>query len=605
MAFGSVLLAFLGIGLLIFLHEAGHFMAARLAGVRVEVFSLGFGPRLFGFVLGGTDFRLSLVPFGGYVMVAGQDPSDTRYPRRESLHSKSVAQRTMFWSGGVLMNLLFALLVFPLVFHAGVPMTAPVAGSIDPGSAAWEAGIQPGERILSMQGKPVLSMEALSTEVALHGPRPAQLEIAAIDGGHRSITATPQFHPKDRLSVLGLQFPVRRVLLHPQANGAAARAGVLEGDELLAWNDLEPSPANLRSLEQALAEPGLAQNRLRVRRDGNEITLAVTAEPTAGGAARLGVKRLPRRVAALRTGAPLPAALGLQRGDVLLALDGFTFVEPPKHAEPDRIQLRLRVRRNGQEQELIAPAGPDSGPELFAAIHLDFDDILMLQPTPDSPAAAAGLQNGDRLLAINGEPVSDFDALRAAVQAAGTTALRLRLQRLPFVWPATGEATASTVEIEVRPQPDTSPELQLSLLYERLEEEIRADSFAAAVRLGVGNSLELVKQFLVTLKRLATGDVGAKNLSGIVGISRFSYQAAQRGTSWFWYFLALLSVNLAFVNLLPIPVLDGGHLLFLLIERIKGSPVSTRVLGYSQVTGLVFVLMLVLFVTYNDILRLF
>ena len=90
----------------------------------------------------------------------------------------------------------------------------------------------------------------------------------------------------------------------------------------------------------------------------------------------------------------------------------------------------------------------------------------------------------------------------------------------------------------------------------------------------------------------------------IIRITQVSYHAARRGPTWFWYFLALISVNLAFVNLLPIPVLDGGHLLFLLIEKVKGSPVSARVFGYSQVVGLVFVLLLVLFVTYNDILRL-
>jgi regulator of sigma E protease len=134
--------------------------------------------------------------------------------------------------------------------------------------------------------------------------------------------------------------------------------------------------------------------------------------------------------------------------------------------------------------------------------------------------------------------------------------------------------------------------------------EIRAESFGEAVKLGTVCSLDLIKQMYVTLKRLVTGEVGAKNLGGIIRISQVSYQAAQRGPSWFWYFLALLSVNLAFVNVLPIPVLDGGHLMFLLIEKVKGSPVSTKVFGYSQVIGLVFVLLLILFVTYNDILRL-
>src|SRR5690606_30370035 len=157
MAFGSILLAIFGIGLLIFLHEGGHFLAARMAGVRVEVFSLGFGPRLDGFYWRGTDFRLSAVPFGGYVMVAGQDPNDRRYSKQESLYSKSVGQRALFWSGGVIMNVLFALIVFPIVFGAGVNFEAPIAGEVERGSAAWEAGIEVDERIVEVAGKPIRS----------------------------------------------------------------------------------------------------------------------------------------------------------------------------------------------------------------------------------------------------------------------------------------------------------------------------------------------------------------------------------------------------------------------------------------------------------------
>ena len=175
MAFGSILLAALGIGLLIFVHELGHFLAARLAGVRVEVFSLGFGPRLWGFEWRGTDFRLAAVPFGGYVMVAGQDPSDHRYPAAESLHSKSIGQRALFWSGGVLMNVLVALVLFPIVFRAGVDFQAPVVGAVARGGAAWEAGLQHGDRILTIADKNVVSFENLAVEVALAGRKPLPL----------------------------------------------------------------------------------------------------------------------------------------------------------------------------------------------------------------------------------------------------------------------------------------------------------------------------------------------------------------------------------------------------------------------------------------------
>ncbi len=117
-------------------------------------------------------------------------------------------------------------------------------------------------------------------------------------------------------------------------------------------------------------------------------------------------------------------------------------------------------------------------------------------------------------------------------------------------------------------------------------------------------SWDFVKQIYVTLKRLFTGEVSPTNLGGIITISRVSYAYAQDGLARLFYFLAILSINLAVINVLPIPVFDGGHLLFLVIERIKGSPVSTKVHNYSQILGLVFILLLLFYVTYNDILKL-
>jgi regulator of sigma E protease len=232
---------------------------------------------------------------------------------------------------------------------------------------------------------------------------------------------------------------------------------------------------------------------------------------------------------------------------------------------------------------------------------------LSLQITPSEGGAAilAGVQPGDWFVAINGVTLDGWEDLRSAVAGAGDKPLQVKLMR-PATSTLTGlsKASGKVVELTIQPRVTPIPDIGCEYPVAPLMVEIRAESFGEAVKLGTVCSIDLIKQMYVTLKRLVTGEVGAKNLSGIVGISKHSYQAAQRGPSWFWYFLALLSVNLAFVNLLPIPVLDGGHLMFLLIEKVKGSPVSTKVFGYSQVIGLVFVLLLMLFVTYNDILRL-
>ncbi|MFY9341141.1 MAG: RIP metalloprotease, partial [Planctomycetota bacterium] len=211
---------------------------------------------------------------------------------------------------------------------------------------------------------------------------------------------------------------------------------------------------------------------------------------------------------------------------------------------------------------------------------------------------------------VDGKAIATFDDLRRVVERSDNRPLAIRVQRVApgaavAVDPATHElALLASAEFTITPRRVAVFESGLLPELMTLTEEVRAESFGEALWLGTSLSLDMIKQLYLTLKRMVTGDVGAKNLGGIIRISQVSYQAANRGFTWFLYLMAMLSLNLAFVNLLPIPVLDGGHLLFLLIEKVKGSPVSGRVFGYSQVVGLVFVLMLVLFVTYNDILQL-
>lgn len=603
MAIGSILLAILGIGLLIFLHEGGHFIAARLAGVRVEVFSLGFGPRLGGFQWRGTDFRLSAVPFGGYVMVAGQDPSDRRYPASMSLWSKSVGQRTLFWSGGVIMNVLFALIVFPLVFNAGVKFPAPIAGAVPFGSASWEAGIESGERIVEVAGKPIYSFQNQMIEVALRGNRPVELLIESTDGTRRVVTARPHFDRESGLYGLGFRPALNKdsvVLKLVEPGGPAALAGLQSGDQVLAINGNSP-------IEPDVID-GLGAITVKVARDGNELDVTVVPNSRVKDVpALIGVMPIANVVHGIRPGSALVERLGLQRQDQVLAVEGVPLLD----GKLDRIatatgESRWLILRDGVELKLAAAASADERAKLIECVALGNQVSLQLEPTAAGAANLAGVRPGDWVRTINDTSIKDWEHLRKVVKANGDKPLRFGLLRPdPLAVTAglhkpTGKRVTLTITPVVTPVADPGWTLEFATKMV----EIRAESFGEAVKLGTVCSIDLVKQMYVTLKRLITGEVGAKNLGGIIRISQVSYQAAQRGPSWFWYFLALLSVNLAFVNLLPIPVLDGGHLMFLVIEKVKGSPVSTKVFGYSQVVGLVFVLLLVLFVTYNDILRL-
>ena len=602
----NILLAAFGIGLLIFVHELGHYIAARMAGVRVEVFSLGFGPRLWGFSWRNTDFRLSLVPFGGFVIVAGADPSDRRYPARESLWAKTIPQRALFWSGGVIMNVLFALIVFPIVFGVGVSFLAPVIGSVTPGSPAWEVGIRPGDRIVSVQGKEILSLDNLAAEVALHGHRPVAIVLQR-DETEMVVTATPRFDAESGLYRIGIGQAYGPFTLEVTPNGAAATAGLRDGDELVRINDLPAADGQAFATQRHSGDPW----KVEVQR-GEALVAATIERPKAEApmAPRIGVVPSTRKVLGIKNDAVMAPRLGLERDDVILAIDGLAFLAGDLAAfatGPDI--LRLQVGRNGKEVALQAPATAAERVALATEIALGGDDSLRLQPVADTAASAAGMLGGDLVETVDGRAVENWDELREAVERAGDKPLKFGLRRLAanattFFDAETGDLPrGAALELVIAPRSRAVFDYGFTASAAPIRAEVRADGFGDALRLGVVCSVDLLKQSYVTLKRMITGDVGAKNLGGIIRISEFSYRAAQRGSSWFWYFLALISVNLAFVNLLPIPVLDGGHMLFLLIEKVKGSPVSSRVFGYSQIVGLVFVLLLVLFVTYNDIMR--
>ncbi|MEO6593824.1 MAG: M50 family metallopeptidase, partial [Planctomycetota bacterium] len=383
---------------------------------------------------------------------------------------------------------------------------------------------------------------------------------------------------------------------------------------LLAVNGVAALGPTLGAAMQGLDAESDAPIELRCRRGDSELTVVVRPTPsTKPEPPRIGIVPLRRQVQGVRQGVPFVELLGLKRGDVLLAVDDQPFLSGDLDVVKQGPEnLRLHIVRDGAEVLLERRATPSDRESLATSVVLTADDSLMLQPVPNTAAAAAGLRSGDRVESVDGNAMPSWQKMRRAIERAEEQPVTLVVRRLP-PGPRQGFFDAERrdlplgdkVELVVTPRREVVYEPGFVPKLEELREETRATSIGDALRLGTVCSLDLIKQLYVTLKRLVTGEVGTQNLGGIIRISQVSYDAAQRGPSWFWYFLALLSVNLAFVNLLPIPVLDGGHLLFLLIEKVKGSPVSNKVLGYSQVVGLVFVLLLVLFVTYNDIARFF
>jgi len=594
----NIVLVVLGIGGVIFLHECGHFFAARWCKVRVEVFSLGFGPRVFGFRRGSTNYQLALLPLGGYVKMAGEEPLDGRAPADDELPSKSVGQRFFIYSGGVIANVLTGLIVFPILFAIGVPFDEPVTGLAEPGGPAWQAGIEPGLRVKSVNGTPVVSGGQIRTEVALGPKDRTVLVLADAEGRERTVELVPKFDPAQGLNTLGLfGAEDRQGSLEVLPDSAAHAAGLRSGDQLL---DVAGTPAQL-TWQQRLECARLAGRPLEVRVRRGEATLDVRVEPRATDKPSkfLGLGRLHDHVAAVRDN-ELTARLGIAPGDRLLRVAGQPLAQPYDFAcalHGAGAEVEFQFERQGERRtvrlEGLAPADRERLAESLA-LTADPESPRVLV-VPGTAAERAGLRSFDRIKNVDQAEVRVFSDYKAVLdEKKAGEAFQVTVER--------AEADGSTRVLVLEVAKGDATELAYGLAVAPARYVYSVTGLMPALREGARASWGFLRDIWVMLKRIAQSQVDSdKAVGGIISISVTSHSVAKAGIVPLLFFLCILSMNLAFMNILPIPVLDGGHLLFLLIEKIKGSPVSERVMGYSQMVGIVLILSLMVYVTFNDI----
>ena len=418
------------IGVLVFVHELGHFLAARRIGVRVLTFSLGFGPKIASFRRGDTEYCISAIPLGGYVKMAGENPDDQRTGADDEFMSKSKWERFQVLIMGPVMNIALAIVVMTLVLYQGAEMPAyedepPVVGTIVEGSAAEGAGIQLGDRIVSVEGRATESWSDLFVEVMPRADRVISVVVGKPDGAQRTINVTPDSQTEFEMGDLGVG-PV-----------------------------MEPQ---IRSV-------------------------------TAGEPAELA---------------------GLQVDDVIVAVDG----------EPVR------------SDELI-----------------------------------------ERINASPGRPI-DLTIRRADVSR--------EVEVTPALVGDVGLIGVSISPFAVR---------------------IVEPGFAEAFTLSLERNYEWSGLIFQTLVGLFTAETSPKQLVGPVGIAQLSGGAAELGLVALFSLLSMISLNLGILNLLPVPVLDGGHIVIMALEGVSRRDFSTRAKERMLLVGFVMLMTLMVTVIYNDLTR--
>ena len=278
----NIVIALIVLSVIIVIHELGHFLVAKFFKIKVETFSVGFGPRLLGFRKGETDYRVSAFLLGGYVKMAGETPSDTITGEAYEFLSKPKWQRFLVAAAGPAMNVFLAIgLVMGLyLYGTDVPefvLGQAVIGIVEPGSPAEKAGLKPGDQIASLDGKEKPDWQAVQNDF-LTSPGRALPIVIERDGRRIQTTVTPERRGREEAGYVGMLPVIRTVVRAVQPNSPAMAAGIQPRDEIIRVNgiDLRNSGKTIQQAIQETTEKTFPITVLRNENQRKEIVIDVT-----------------------------------------------------------------------------------------------------------------------------------------------------------------------------------------------------------------------------------------------------------------------------------------------------------------------------------------
>lgn len=537
---GLTLLSFaLVISAVVFFHELGHLIVAKLVGVKAIRFSIGFGPRLFGFKLGETEYRLSALPLGGYVKFAGDNPYEelAAEDRGRGFLEQPPWKRGLIAVAGPAANFLLSIAVYFVLFSAPHQELAAKVGYVKPDSPAAHAGLQYADRIQAIDGEAVSGWLSVREKIEAHAGEPLDLTVER-DGRVVQIRIVPAIHEEAN--------PIETI-----RRGRIGIAAVPRNAEVTVVSPGSPA-----------GQAGLRTFDLVAKLDGDRVA---------------NYEDLARKLAR-REG---PIELDVLRRKAVEAPGATLWSSEPLHLS------------------VAAPVQP-------GAYGIEASDMTLFAIQPGSAAADAGLRRGDRILEAEGKPVYDWgDDLDTILRSKGAEPVTLTIRR-------DGQELKVAVRQHLRKTRDETgsramvAELGASPDYAVMGEGERISvryGLADAARRSVVNTFGIVRSQILGIVRIATGHISTDAIGGPLMIADVARKAAEAGGVALLQTIAIISIALGVMNLLPVPVLDGFHVLSAIIEGIRRRPLSVRFREVANVVGIALLLCLMLFAFRNDAMR--
>ena len=696
-AFGNVLLVIVGFGVMVLVHVLGHFTVAKLSGIKVTAFSLGFPPTLVGVLRtekgyrvrilpglfrtkeddksdgslltftigkrarpGETEYRIGLIPLGGYNKILGQEDvkavETSDDPR--SFANKPVGVRMAVIVAGVFFNAISAILIFMIVFLIGIKLIPPVVGGVVPDSPAARVGLKAGDEIVQIGGRSDNLDFRNIVLAALLSRRDEEITLKAKRGDDTldfALAAERMQTARGEMRAFGIDLPMSLTIADVSDPCALYRkTGLKPGDRIKSANgrDVEtyweleeivrdafvpsvtilaertdPASKKVETIEsQIRLDFNFARREVESETELSHIysmvpRLRITAVSPVSRKTRVRslLGKIKGRLLALfgkesKGEEAVGAGAGLESGDIILAIGNVKnptykeFREVTTEYEEKELPIEvLRMGTDGVEETLtvtVVPKRSKDGKRVVIGIFLipaiDFEHPVVAKTiAAEGGPARLEIPRGASITAVDGTAVSNFyDIIRQIRRYDG--------ERISIHWRSDDEI-AGYVALNVDDVEDSvTIEPAFPVPFEPLERFYRASGPVDAIVIGCKKTLVIVVQTYLSIRRLIEGLVGQEELSGPVGIVALTYQiAAKRPLIELLHFVGLISVLLAVFNLLPIPPFDGGWLVLLSIEKIKGSALSERVQEIIAYAGLMFILALFVYLTFNDILNIF